>query len=614
MCGIVGFIGQEQAAPILLDGLAHLEYRGYDSAGVAVISAQGKLQVEKAVGRLKVLSEQIHGGADLEGCIGLGHTRWATHGAPNIINSHPHVSENGKFAVIHNGIIENYVEIKEFLIGQGIRFKSETDTEVVAQLLEFYYNECHDFLEAVGRVLRRIEGAYALGMLCADCPDRIIAARKDAPLLLGYGEDCNFLASDVTAIIKHTRDVAYMEDGEVAVLTRDGIEVYDALEQKVEKKHFTIDWEVSAAEKGGYQHFMLKEIMEQPEALRRAISPRLKDGRVVFDDLKLPVEKMREFTRIFIVACGSSYHVGMIGKYNLEHLLRRNVEVVLASEFRYSDPIVDDKSLVIVISQSGETLDTMAALREAKKRGGYILSIVNVVGSSIARESDDVLYTWAGPEIAVATTKAYSTQLAVLDMIGLAFGSALGTVKKEEYDEAVTELQKLPEKMERFLASDSCKDIPKYASQYFNHSSVFFIGRNLDYALGLEGSLKLKEISYIHSEAYASGELKHGTISLIEDGTLVIALGTYAPLFDKAMSNVVEVKARGADVLALTTESHREEMEKTVENVITVPDTASMLLPSLGVVPLQLLAYYIALQRGCDIDKPRNLAKSVTVE
>lgn len=614
MCGIVGFIGQEQAAPILLDGLAHLEYRGYDSAGVAVISAQGKLQVEKAVGRLRVLSEQIHGGADLEGCIGLGHTRWATHGAPNIINSHPHVSENGKFAVIHNGIIENYVEIKEFLIGQGIRFKSETDTEVVAQLLEFYYNECHDFLEAVGRVLRRIEGAYALGMLCADCPDRIIAARKDAPLLLGYGKGCNFLASDVTAIIKHTRDVAYMEDGEVAVLTREGIEVYDALEQKVEKKHFTIDWEVSAAEKGGYQHFMLKEIMEQPEALRRAISPRIKDGRVIFDDLKLPVEKMREFTRIFIVACGSSYHVGMIGKYNLEHLLRRNVEVVLASEFRYSDPIVDDKSLVIVISQSGETLDTMAALREAKKRGGYILSIVNVVGSSIARESDDVLYTWAGPEIAVATTKAYSTQLAVLDMIGLAFGEALGTVKREEYNEAVAELQKLPEKMEQFLASESCEAIPKYASQYFNHNSVFFIGRNLDYALGLEGSLKLKEISYIHSEAYASGELKHGTISLIEDGTLVIALGTYAPLFDKAMSNVVEVKARGADVLALATESHRGEMVKTVENVITIPDTAQMLLPSLGVVPLQLLAYYIALQRGCDIDKPRNLAKSVTVE
>ena len=500
------------------------------------------------------------------------------------------------------------------LTKKGYTFRSQTDTEVVAQLLAYYYAASHDLFEAVNSMLSAVEGAYALGIVCADAPDRLIAARKDAPLLLGYGKGCNFLASDVTAIIKHTRDVAYMEDGEVAVLTREGIEVYDALEQKVEKKHFTINWEVSAAEKGGYQHFMLKEIMEQPEALRRAISPRVKDGRIVFGDLKLPVEKMREFTRIFIVACGSSYHVGMIGKYNLEHLLRRNVEVVLASEFRYSDPIVDDQSLVIVISQSGETLDTMAALREAKKRGAYILSVVNVVGSSIARESDDVLYTWAGPEIAVATTKAYSTQLAVLDMIGLAFGEALGTVKKEEYDEAVAELQKLPEKMEQFLASESCKDIPKYAAQCFNHNSVFFIGRNLDYALGLEGSLKLKEISYIHSEAYASGELKHGTISLIEDGTLVIALGTYAPLFDKAMSNVVEVKARGADVLALATESHRGEMAKTVENVITIPDTAQMLLPSLGVVPLQLFSYYVALQRGCDIDKPRNLAKSVTVE
>lgn len=613
MCGIVGFIGQEQAAPILLDGLAHLEYRGYDSAGVAVISAQGKLQVEKAVGRLKVLSEQIHGGADLEGCIGLGHTRWATHGAPNIINSHPHVSENGKFAVIHNGIIENYVEIKEFLIGQGIRFKSETDTEVVAQLLEFYYNECHDFLEAVGRVLRRIEGAYALGMLCADCPDRIIAARKDAPLLLGYGKGCNFLASDVTAIIKHTRDVAYMEDGEVAVLTRDGIEVYDALEQKVEKKHFTIDWEVSAAEKGGYQHFMLKEIMEQPEALRRAISPRIKDGRVIFDDLKLPVEKMREFTRIFIVACGSSYHVGMIGKYNLEHLLRRNVEVVLASEFRYSDPIVDDKSLVIVISQSGETLDTMAALREAKKRGGYILSIVNVVGSSIARESDDVLYTWAGPEIAVATTKAYSTQLAVLDMIGLAFGEVLGTVKKEEYDEAVAELQKLPEKMEQFLASESCEAIPKYASQYFNHNSVFFIGRNLDYALGLEGSLKLKEISYIHSEAFAAGEMKHGPISLVEKGTLVVGILTQPDLFEKSISNMVEVKSRGAFLMGLTTYGNYS-IEDTAGFTVYVPKTDPHFATSLSVIPLQLLAYYVSCAKGLDVDKPRNLAKSVTVE
>ena len=615
MCGIVGYIGREQAAPILLNGLGRLEYRGYDSAGICV-AADGVLHVEKCKGRLANLEEKTEHGALLPGTLGIGHTRWATHGEPNDINSHPHLSQNGKIALVHNGIIENYLEIRTFLEEKGVKFVSQTDSEVVAQLLEYCLGlpETNTVPDAIYMVLHRIEGAYAFGIVCADEPDRLYAARKDAPLLLGYGKGCNFLASDVTAIIKHTRDVAYMEDGEVAVLTRDGIEVYDALEQKVEKKHFTIDWEVSAAEKDGYQHFMLKEIMEQPEALRRAISPRVKDGRIVFDDLKLPVEKMREFTRIFIVACGSSYHVGMIGKYNLEHLLRRNVEVVLASEFRYSDPIVDDKSLVIVISQSGETLDTMAALREAKKRGAYILSIVNVVGSSIARESDDVLYTWAGPEIAVATTKAYSTQLAVLDMIGLAFGEALGTVKKEEYDEAVAELQRLPEKMEQFLASESCKDIPKYAAQYFNHNSVFFIGRNLDYALGLEGSLKLKEISYIHSEAYASGELKHGTISLIEDGTLVIALGTYAPLFDKAMSNVVEVKARGADVLALATESHRGEMAKTVENVITIPDTAQMLLPSLGVVPLQLFSYYVALQRGCDIDKPRNLAKSVTVE
>ena len=612
MCGIVGYVGSEQAAPILLDGLARLEYRGYDSAGIAVVSPRHELQVKKTVGRLKALSDLVHGGTDVEGTIGMGHTRWATHCAPNDVNSNPHVSENGKFAVIHNGIIENYVELKEFLISQGVTFRSETDTEVVAQLLEFYYNECGDFFESVGRVLRRIEGAYALGMLCADCPDRIIAARKDAPLLLGFGEGCSFLASDATAIIRHTRDVVYMDDGEIAVLTRGGIQLYNAMQQPIEKEHHHIEWEVSAAEKGGYPHFMLKEIMEQPDALRHAIAPRLRGGEIVFDDLKLTPEKIRGFDRIFIVACGSSYHVGMVGKYNLEHLLRRNVEVALASEFRYSDPIVDDKTLVIIISQSGETLDTMAALREAKKRGASILSIVNVVGSSIARESDDVLYTWAGPEIAVATTKAYSTQLAVLDMVGLCFAKILGTVREEEYTDAVRELAILPDKVKETLGH--CEDIQKYAAQHFHHESVFFIGRNLDYALGLEGSLKLKEISYIHSEAYASGELKHGTISLIEDGTLVIALGTYGPLFDKAMSNVVEVKARGADVLALTTESHRGEMAKTVDHVLTIPDTAAMLLPSLGVVPLQLFSYYIALQRGCDIDKPRNLAKSVTVE
>ena len=612
MCGIVGFVGQRQAAPILLDGLSRLEYRGYDSAGVAVVSPQRAIDIRKAKGRLQVLSDMLHGGADMEGSIGIGHTRWATHGAPSDVNSHPHMSEGGKFAVIHNGIIENYVELKEFLIRQGVHFQSETDTEVVAQLLEFYYNECHNFFQAVGRVLRRIEGAYALGMLCADCPDCIIAARKDAPLLIGFGEGENFIASDVTAIIKHTREVAYMEDGEVAILTKDGVKVFDALVQPVEKKRQHIDWDVTAAEKGGYPHFMLKEIFEQPEALRRAISPRLKGGKVVLDDMKLTARQIRDFSRVFIVACGSSYHVGMLGKYTLEHLTRRSVEVCLASEFRYSDPIIDDHTLVIVISQSGETLDTMAALREAKARGAYILSIVNVVGSSIARESDDVLYTWAGPEIAVATTKAYSTQLAVLDMIGLAFGEVLGTVDPAEYAQVTAELQTLPDKMETVLSH--CEDIQMYAAQHFNHNSIFFIGRNLDYALGLEGSLKLKEISYIHSEAYASGELKHGTISLIEDGTLVVALGTYGKLFDKAMSNVVEVKARGADVLALTTESRRAEMEKTVPTVLSIPDTADLLLPSLGVVPLQLFAYYVALQRGCDIDKPRNLAKSVTVE
>ncbi|MCR5826161.1 MAG: glutamine--fructose-6-phosphate transaminase (isomerizing), partial [Oscillospiraceae bacterium] len=474
------------------------------------------------------------------------------------------------------------------------------------------YNRCHDFFASVTQVLRRIEGAYALGILCADNPDCIIAARKDTPLLIGFGEGENFIASDVTALLPYTRDVVYMDDGETAILTRESVQVFDALQQPIEKEHHHIDWDVTAAEKGGYPHFMLKEIFEQPDALSRAISPRIRDGRVALDDMKLTAEQIRAFERIYIVACGSSYHVGMVGKYNLEHLTRRSIEVCLASEFRYSDPIVNERTLVIVISQSGETLDTMAALREAKARGAYVLAIVNVVGSSVAREADDTLYTWAGPEIAVATTKAYSTQLAVLNMIGLAFGEALGTVDKAEYDRAVQEMEKLPELARRVLSRYD--DIQEYAASHFNHSSVFYIGRNLDYALGLEGSLKMKEISYIHSESYASGELKHGTISLIEDGTLVVALGTYGRLFDKAMSNVIEVKARGAEVLALTTESRRDAMAKVASTVLTVPDTIDLLLPSLGIIPLQLFAYYVALQRGCDIDKPRNLAKSVTVE
>ncbi len=612
MCGIVGFVGSDQAAPILLDGLERLEYRGYDSAGIAVVSSDRKLQVKKSKGRLKVLSDIIQGGKSVEGTIGIGHTRWATHGEPNDINAHPHISGDGKVAVVHNGIIENYVELRDYLISQGYTFVSETDTEVVAQLLAFYYAECGNMLEAVFRVLRRIEGAYALGIICIEEPEHFIAARKDAPLLIGYGEGCNFIASDVTAIIKHTRDVSYMEDGEVAVVSADGVQFYNAMEQPIEKEHHAIDWDVSAAEKGGYAHFMLKEIMEQPEAIRKTAFSRIRDNRIVFEDLKYDASQIKDASRIFIIACGSSYHVGVVGKYNLERLLRKPVEVCLASEFRYSDPLVDDKSLVIVISQSGETLDTMAALREAKARGAHILSIVNVVGSSIARESDDVLYTWAGPEIAVATTKAYSTQLILLDMLGLYFAQELGTVSDAEYANIIEELLRLPGKMEQML--EDIDDIKHYASKYFNHNSVFFIGRNLDYAMGLEGSLKLKEISYIHSEAYASGELKHGTISLIENGTLVIALGTYEPLFDKAMSNVVEVQARGADVLALTTESNVSEMKKTVENVMSVPETHMILQPSLGVVPLQLFAYYVALLRGCDIDKPRNLAKSVTVE
>ena len=611
MCGIVGFIGREQAAPILLDGLARLEYRGYDSAGVAVYSEKNQaLTVRKAKGRLQVLSDLIQGGAAVDGTVGIGHTRWATHGAPSDVNSHPQVSQNGKIAVVHNGIIENYVELKQFLISNGVTFTSETDTEVVAQLIEYFYEG--DILEAVGRVLRRIEGAYALGILCADFPDQLIAVRKDSPLILGYGDGCNFLASDVTAIIRHTRKVGYMEDGEVAVLTRDGIQCYNHLMQPIEKKVSQVDWEIDAAEKGGYEHFMFKEIMEQPEALRRCIFPRIKDDQVYFEDFGLSEDYIRAISKIYIVACGSSYHVGMVGKYNIERLTRKPVEVALASEFRYMSPIVDENTLVIAISQSGETLDTMAALREAKRLGAKVLSIVNVVGSSIARESDEVLHTWAGPEIAVATTKAYSTQMAVIDLLALYFARILGTVDQKEYETVLQEMLLLPGKMETIL---SHTDTVQYlASQYFNHDSVFFIGRNVDYALGLEGSLKLKEISYIHSEAYASGELKHGTISLIEDGTLVIALGTYSKLFDKAMSNVVEVKARGADVLALTTESHREEMAQTANAVMTIPDTHDLLLPSLGVVPLQLFAYYVALMRGCDIDKPRNLAKSVTVE
>ena len=611
MCGIVGYVGTQQAAPLLLDGLRRLEYRGYDSAGMAVCG-EGGLQVRKAPGRLKVLEERVHGGADLNGTVGIGHTRWATHGEPNEINAHPQTSGDGKFAVVHNGIIENYAPLKQELIRQGCTFVSETDTEVVAELLAYGYRQCGDVFEAVNRMLSKVEGTYALGILCADTPDRIIAARKDAPLLLGFGQGENFLASDVTALLCHTRDVVYMDDGELAIITAGGVRIYDERRRPIEKEHHHIDWDVDAAEKGGYDHFMLKEIYEQPAAVRRAVTGRIRDGRVVLSDLTMTDRDIRAIGRICIVACGSSYHVGMVGKYALERMLRRPVEVCLASEFRYSDPLVGDGDLVIVISQSGETLDTMAALREAKKRGARVLGIVNVVGSSIARESDDVLYTWAGPEIAVATTKAYSTQMAVLHLLGLYFGDVMGTLDYETYSAMVRGLEVLPTQMEEVLSRT--EPIREAAKWLAGEEDVFFLGRNLDYALSLEGSLKLKEISYIHSEAYASGELKHGTISLIREGTPVVAVATYLPLLDKAFSNVVEVQARGAKVLVLTTESGAPLLHKRVDAVLTVPETEAMLLPQLGVIPLQLLSYYTALERGCDIDKPRNLAKSVTVE
>ena len=522
MCGIVGYVGKQQAAPILLEGLSRLEYRGYDSAGICV-EQDGRLEIEKAKGRLQNLIAKTDNGASLPGTLGIGHTRWATHGEPNDINSHPQVSQNGRIAVVHNGIIENYLEIREFLEEKGVVFTSQTDTEVVAQLMEYCMQlpEVQTVSDALYMVLHRIEGAYALGILSADDPAHIYAARKDAPLLLGFGEGENFIASDVTALVKYTRDIVYMDDGEVAVLGCDGIQIYNAMELPIEKEHHHIDWEISAAEKGGYEHFMLKEIMEEPEALRRAILPRIKDGKVVFEGLQLDI---RQYHSIKIIACGSSSHVGMVGKYNLEKLTRIPTEVVLASEFRYCDPIIDNKTLVIVISQSGETLDTMAALREAKALGARSLSIVNVVGSSIARESDDVLYTWAGPEIAVATTKAFVTQMAIIDLFAVWLAAQLGRLSEEEEARLTAAIAALPAQVEQILSSR--ERIQYYASQYFNHDSVFFIGRNLDYALGMEGSLKLKEISYIHSEAYASGELKHGTISLIEPGTLVVALGT----------------------------------------------------------------------------------------
>ncbi len=608
MCGIVGFTGDKQAAPILLEGLERLEYRGYDSAGIAVNTEAG-IRVAKSMGRLSVLRDKIGGGANLPGNVGIGHTRWATHGRPSDVNSHPHLSENGRIAIVHNGIIENYMAIKEMLQNRGRTFVSETDTEVAAQLIDFYYEG--DILQAVSKASRELEGSYALGIVCADNPDTLIAVKSHAPLIVAYGETGNFFASDVMAVIAHTKRVSYLDDGEIAVVRPDSVEIYTEFLDAVEKEIVTVDWDVSAADKGGYEHYMYKEIMEQPSAIDRTISPYIVNGKV---DLSTVIsrEKMKSFDRIFIVACGSSYHVGVIAKYNIEKLARRSVEVVLASEFRYCDPIIDDKTLAIFISQSGETADTLEALNEAKRLGAFTLSIVNVEGSSIAKASDSVLYTKAGPEIAVATTKAYSTQLAATVLIALYLADCCGAVSAERYAAVLTELQAVPEKLLRIL--DEKANIQYLAYQYFNCEDLFFIGRNIDYALSLEGSLKLKEISYIHSEAYAAGELKHGTISLVEEGTLVIAVASYRRLVEKTISNAKEVQARGARVLALTTESMQELVKGASDSLITIPDTDEVLLPSLAVLPLQLFAYYVALYRGCDIDKPRNLAKSVTVE
>ena len=608
MCGIVGYIGDDKATPILLNGLEKLEYRGYDSAGVAVYQNHS-VEVVKSKGRLKNLCDILTSDNHMTGTLGIGHTRWATHGEPSDINSHPHCSENGSFAVVHNGIIENYLYLRDYLMNKGKRFASETDTEVVAQLLEYYYNG--NILDTIIKVLSKIEGAYALGIICKDDPDTLYAVRKDSPLIIGLGKGENFIASDIPAIIDKTRDIYRLNDNEIAVIKRDNVTVYNEAKEIITKNKIHIDWDITAAEKEGYEHFMLKEIMEQPKAVHNTISPRLVDGKIVLDELKLTKEDLQKLKKIVIVACGSAYHVGVVAKYAIEKTVRIPVEIDIASEFRYRDPIIDENVLVLVISQSGETADTLAALREAKKLGARVLSIVNVVGSSIANESDDVLYTWAGPEISVATTKAYSTQLCVVYLLVLYMADLLGTISKQENQNYVADLEALPSLIEKTI-SDT-KQIQAVAAKYYQCENIFFIGRNIDYALSLEGSLKLKEISYIHSEAYAAGELKHGSISLIEDGTLVVSLATYEALFDKMMSNIKEVKARGATVLSLTTED-KTIIESETDEVFYIPNINSMMAPSLAVLPLQLFAYYVADNRGCDIDKPRNLAKSVTVE
>ena len=609
MCGIVGYIGKKQVAPILVDGLKKLEYRGYDSAGVAMYDKTGKISVIKTKGRLSALEEKLKP-CKLESTMGIGHTRWATHGEPNDVNSHPHCSQNGQIAVVHNGIIENYMQLKEFLQSKGYVFQSETDTEVIAQLVE--YNFKGDLVKAVMNTLNDLEGSYALGVLCTTCGDQFVAARKDSPLIVGLGENENFIASDIPAILQYTRDIYILEDREVVSIREDDVTIYNLLGEEIQRDVFHVDWDVTSAEKGGFEHFMMKEMCEEPQVVKATLAPRLKDGKILLDKITLTSEDVKKLEKINIVACGTAYHAGVVARYAIEKLARIPVEVDLASEFRYRDPIINDRHLTIIISQSGETLDSLMALREAKKKGSRILSVVNVVGSSIARESDDLLYTWAGPEIAVASTKAYNTQLAALYLIALDLANKKETITEEEYKRYLEELNRVPVFLEKVL--ENKEEIQKFASEQFNAKSIFFLGRGLDYALSMEGSLKLKEISYIHSEAYAGGELKHGTIALIEQGTLVVCPLTQESLFDKMVSNIREVKARGAIVMAITQERFAEEVKKSADVVVTIPDVMPLLAPIIAITPMQLFAYFMSVLRGNDVDKPRNLAKSVTVE
>lgn len=608
MCGIVGYIGNQQAAPILLDGLSKLEYRGYDSAGIAVYNGTD-IDMVKSQGRLKILSELTHGGEKLPGTVGIGHTRWATHGSPSDTNAHPHFNEAQSIVVVHNGIIENYLKLKKKLERRGYGFVSETDTEVIAHLLDYYYEG--NPLQAITKVMHRMEGSYALGIMFQNHPEELYAVRKDSPLIVGESKEGNIIASDVPAVLKYTRDVFFLENEEIVRLTDSVMEFFNVDEEIIEKKPVRIEWDVNAAEKGGFEHFMLKEMYEQPQAIIDTFSPRIKNGQICIEELGMSEDIIKSIKKIIIVACGSAYHAGFTSKYVFEGLARIPVEVDLASEFRYRNPIVDEGTLVMVISQSGETADTLAALRESQKRGAKVLGIVNVVGSSIAREADNVMYTWAGPEIAVATTKAYSAQLIALYLLAMRFAHVNGKLDDRVLAEMIEDLKVLPTQVEMLL--NNKHKIQKFANRYLAAKDVFFIGRGIDYAISMEGSLKLKEISYIHSEAYAAGELKHGTISLIEEGTLVASVLTQKELYKKMISNMAEVSTRGAFVLAVTNEDNIE-VEKTADYVVYIPETNKYFTNSLAIIPLQLFGYYIAVGRGCDVDKPRNLAKSVTVE